>query len=276
MKKTILITGASSGLGKAAAKLFAQNDWNVIATMRRPENEQELTALKNVFVTRLDVEQPDTIAAAIQAGIEKFGSIDALVNNAGYGEFGTFEGTPQKNVQAQFAVNVFGVMDTIRAILPHFRARKVGTIINISSGAGRFTLPLISLYCASKFALEGFSEALSFELSALNIAVKIVEPGGATTNFGKVSGDKFGEQTPIADYDHFKSVTGKLFDTLRGMRLVSAEEVADVIYKAATDGTDTLRYTVGNDDFKARIKARESLPDQEYINSIKNAYLKFM
>jgi NAD(P)-dependent dehydrogenase (short-subunit alcohol dehydrogenase family) len=276
MSKTILITGTSSGIGKATAKFFSEKGWNVIATMRQTVKELELTNEDNIFVTRLDVQQPDTIVAAIQNGIHKFGNIDVLVNNAGYGEYGIFEATSKEQVNTQFAVNVFGVMDTIRAILPHFRERKAGTIINISSGAGRFTLPLISLYASSKFALEGFSEALSFELSALNIGVKIIEAGGTTTNFNKVSAEKFSDKHLIPDYDDFVSAAGKMFDTMRGMQLATAEEIANVVYEAATDGTDTLRYVVGNEDFKKRMEARLTMPDQDYINSIQKAYSKFM
>lgn len=276
MKKTILITGSSSGIGRTAAIHFAAKGWNVIATMRAPEKEQELTKLDNVLVTKLDVQQPETITSAIQNGIDKFGQIDVLVNNAGYGEFGLFENTPEDQVSMQFDVNVFGVMNTIRTILPHFREKKAGMIINISSGAGKFTLPLISLYAASKFALEGFSEALSFELAALGIGVKIIEPGGASTNFSNVSGEKFSGKTPIADYNQFLNAAGQLFDTLRLQQLASAEEVVDVIYTAVTDGTDTLRYVVGNEDFKNRMKARATMQDQDYINSIKDSYLKFM
>jgi short-subunit dehydrogenase len=167
-------------------------------------------------------------------------------------------------------------MDTIRTMLPHFRERKAGTIINISSGAGRFTLPMISLYCASKFALEGFSEALSFELSALNIGVKIVEPGGTSTNFINVSGERFSEKKAIPDYDPFIAAAGKMFDNMKGMQLATPEEVAAVIYEAATDNTDTLRYIVGNDDFKSRITARATMADKDYLGAIKNGYLKFI
>jgi len=275
MSRTILITGTSSGIGKAAAKHFAAKGWNVIATMRTPEKEEELTQLDAVFVTKLDVQKPETIVAAIQSGIEKFGTIDVLVNNAGYGEFGIFETISPEQVKTQFDINVFGVMDTIRTLLPHFRENKSGTIINISSGAGRFTLPLISMYAASKFALEGFSEALSFELSSLNIGVKIVEPGGSTTNFSNVSAEKSGSNISISDYDPFLAAAGKMFGSLRDMQLATAEEVVAVIYEAATDGTDTLRYVVGNEDFKIRMNARHTMPDQEYINSIKAGYTKF-
>jgi NAD(P)-dependent dehydrogenase (short-subunit alcohol dehydrogenase family) len=158
MQKTALITGTSSGFGKTTAKHFAANGWNVVATMRTPSAEAELVNLDGVLVTRLDVQDPESIDRAIEAGIRRFGRIDALINNAG---FGLFEVTPREKIWEQFDVNIFGVMDVTRAILPHFRSNKGGTIINISSGAGVFTLPLISLYCASKFALEGFSESLS-------------------------------------------------------------------------------------------------------------------
>jgi NADP-dependent 3-hydroxy acid dehydrogenase YdfG len=131
MNKTILITGTSSGIGKASALRFSNEGWNVIATMRSPEKETELTKRDNIFVTKLDVQQPDSIASAIESGIKKFGKIDVLLKNAGYGEFGIFESATEEQVRTQFEVNVFGVMNTIRIILPHFRERKEGMILNI-------------------------------------------------------------------------------------------------------------------------------------------------
>ncbi|WP_353719228.1 SDR family oxidoreductase [Dyadobacter sp. 676] len=273
MSKTILITGASSGIGKAAALHFARNGWNVVATMRSPQTAPE--GFDNIFVTRLDVQLPGTIDEAIAAGIARFGRIDAVVNNAGYGQYGIFEAVTPEQVQAQFDVNVFGVMNTIRAILPHFREQKSGLIINISSGAGRFTLPLISLYNASKFALEGFSESLSFELAALNITVKIVEPGGTSTNFIKTSEEKYSAK-PLPEYDRFLNAAFRMFDNLKGMQLATAEEVAETIYEAATDGTNTLRYLIGNEDFQRRVQNRLTLPDQAYIESVREAYMPFM
>ncbi|MFD1140461.1 SDR family oxidoreductase [Larkinella insperata] len=276
MNKTVVITGASSGIGKAAAKKFAAEGWNVVATMRNPEKEQELSLLKNVLVTKLDVQQPDTIATAIREGLDRFGQIDALINNAGYGQNGIFEAMTPEQIQQQFAVNVFGVMDVTRAVLPHFRHRKQGVILNISSGAGRFTLPMLSLYSASKFALEGFSEALSHELLPLNIFVKIIEPGGTETNFSNVTREGFAYNPELTDYEPFREAAGQLFANLIGQRLVTADEVAGVIYSAATDGTDTLRYAIGNDDFMGRLTARATLPDQEYINIIRQGFMRFL
>lgn len=275
MSKTVLITGASSGIGKASAQHFAAEGWNVIATMRTPEKETEISGNSHILVTTLDVQQPDTIQTAVQQGIDRFGQIDLVVNNAGYGQYGVFEALTPAQVHEQFDVNVFGVMNTIRAVLPHFRQRKQGMIINISSGAGRFTLPLISLYNASKFALEGFSEALSFELAALNISVKIVEPGGTTTNFIKVSEEKISLK-PLPEYDDFINAAFQMFGKLKDMKLATAQQVAQVIYQAATDGTDTLRYLVGNEDFKRRINNRLTMDDQDYVNSVKESYMPFM
>ena len=205
MTSTVLITGCSTGFGEATARLFASRGWNVVATMRRPEAGAGLAALgDNVLVARLDVQDPASIDAAVAQAIARFGRIDVLVNNAGFGLFGVFEAAPRDKIREQFDVNVFGVMDVTRALLPHFRANRAGTIINISSGAGIFTLPMISLYCASKFALEGFSEALSYELASLGIAVKIVEPGGVTkTSFGERSAVEAGRSADLPDYRPF-------------------------------------------------------------------------
>ncbi|MEJ1961336.1 MAG: SDR family oxidoreductase [Gammaproteobacteria bacterium] len=268
MTHTVLITGASSGIGHAAARLFAQNGWNVVATMRSPASGADLVRLGRVFVTQLDVQRRETIVAAIEAGIQRFGKIDALVNNAGYGQYGLFEAVPRSKVQEQFDVNVFGVMDVTRAILPQFRRHKRGIIINVSSGAGLFTLPMISLYCASKFALEGFSEALSYELASQNIAVKLVIPHGGvgSTQFNDRSAQSREGAAPLADYDDFVTRTNVAFAAMSAARTISSEDVAKTIFEAATDGTDRLRYLVGNDT-RGFIKARrEMADDQGYVD----------
>lgn len=265
MKKTVLITGTSSGFGKAAVRHFAREGWNVIATMRRPGEEKELSQLDGVLVTRLDVQDRATIAAAVEAGIARFGRIDALVNNAGFGLFGLFETTTPEKIAEQFQVNVFGVMDVTRALLPHFRQNKGGVILNISSGAGVFTLPMLSLYCASKFALEGFSEALSYELASQGIIVKIIEPGGfLSTNFGQRSGAEAAQNGALADYDAFVAHTLGVFAGLRAARLATEESVAQVIYDGATDGTRRLRY-VATEDIKPLVSARRETSEENYI-----------
>jgi NAD(P)-dependent dehydrogenase (short-subunit alcohol dehydrogenase family) len=274
MKKTVLITGASSGIGEACSRMFAQNDWNVVATMRNPSARTELSQLNGVLVTRLDVQELDSIAQAIEAGLVKFGRIDVLVNNAGYGQYGLFESIPRAKVQQQFDVNVFGVMDVTRAILPHFRRNKAGLIINVSSGAGIFTLPMISLYCASKFALEGFSEALAYELASQNIVVKLVEPhGGVThTSFNERTAREQAKDPSLKDYDEFAQRTSEAFARMSAARMLSAEEVAKAIYGAATDGTDQLRYLVGNDT-RGFIKARQEMSEQDYVTFMRSWFL---
>jgi NAD(P)-dependent dehydrogenase (short-subunit alcohol dehydrogenase family) len=267
--KTVLITGASSGIGKAAATLFAWEGWNVVATMRQPEGANT----ENMLVTRLDVEDPASIDTAIAEGIARFGRIDLVVNNAGCGQNGIFESISREKVQQQFAVNVFGVMDVTRAILPHFRAHKSGGFINVSSGAGLFTLPMISLYCASKFALEGFSEALSYELASQNIPVKLVIPHGGVTEtqfIPRVMTERANEAVPH-DYDAFVEKTNAAFGRMAAASNISADDVAQVIYNAATDGTDRLRYLVG-DDARGFIKAWEGMKDEDYLAFMRNHF----
>src|SRR5580658_6763371 len=265
MKKTVLITGTSSGFGKATTRLFACEGWNVVATMRQPEKEQELNQLPDVFVTRLDVQDRASITTAIAAGIARFGRIDTVVNNAGFGLFGLFEATPREKIAEQFDVNVFGVMDVTRAILPHFRQNKGGIILNIGSGAGVFALPMISLYCATKFALEGFSESLAYELASQNIIVKIVEPGGViSTNFGKRSGAEAAHNASLPEYEGFVTHTQAVFAELRASRHATQEDVARVIFEAATDGKNQLRY-LATTDIAPLVKARRETSEAEYI-----------
>jgi NAD(P)-dependent dehydrogenase (short-subunit alcohol dehydrogenase family) len=273
MSKTILITGASSGIGKASAILFAAKGWNVICSMRTLDREKGLGDQENVLVTRLDVRDHESIKQTISAGITKFGKIDALVNNAGYSLFGVFETIPPEKIQEQFAVNVLGVMDVTRAVLPHFRKNKGGLIINISSRAGLVGMPLISLYCATKHALEGFSESLAYELASQNIGVKLVEPSGGVTNTNFVE-RLSKEQTPDVppDYETFVSNTRAVYSGMQGARKTSAEAVAEVIFEAATDGTRRLRYFTGEDsgDFA---KAKREMPEPDYLDFMRAKFL---
>ncbi|BCP54628.1 short-chain dehydrogenase/reductase [Kaistia sp. 32K] len=275
MKQTVLVTGASSGIGQAAVRLFAGKGWNVVATMRNPERDADFAGLDDVLVARLDVEDQASIQSAIAAGIERFGRIDALVNNAGYGQYGLFEALPREVIQRQFDVNVFGVMDVTRAVLPHFRANRSGVVLNVSSGAGLFTLPLISLYCASKFALEGFSEALSYELASQNITVKLVIPHGgvAATRFSERSAEDFVTDPALADYDDFVARSNAAFAQMGSARTMTSADVAEVIFGAVTDGTDRLRYLVG-DDARGFVKARRTLDDADYVEFMRSHFRK--
>jgi NAD(P)-dependent dehydrogenase (short-subunit alcohol dehydrogenase family) len=269
MNKTILITGSSSGIGKASTKLFAEEGWNVIATMRNPTDSHEFINNSNVLVTHLDVQDFNSIKEAVATGVSKFGGIDVLLNNAGYGQYGVFEAVPRKKV-----IDQFGLMDTIREVLPVMRKKNSGVIINMSSGAGIFTLPMISLYSASKFAVEGFSEALSYELLSLGIIVKIVEPHGGVneTSFNQRSSNDSSSLDQLDDYNSFIQDITKAFSSMSAARLIDSSDVSKVVFEAATDGTDRLRYLVGNDT-RGFIKARYELQDHDYVKFMRDQFI---
>ncbi|MFM1793260.1 MAG: hypothetical protein RLZZ252_1614 [Bacteroidota bacterium] len=245
MKQTLLITGCSSGIGKETAKLFQQKGWNVIATMRNPDLETELTKLNNVLVTKLDVLDLETIDSSIQVGIEKFGKIDVLVNNAGYGAYGPLESFPRDKILKQFNTNVIGLLDVTRAMLTHFRKNKQGLVINISSMGGKMTFPLGSLYHGTKFAVEGISESLRYEVEQIGGQVKIIEPGAIATDFAGRSFD-FNYDANQIEYNHIVQNITKVFPTMV-KNASPASMVANVIFEAATDGKSKLRYMAGKD-----------------------------
>lgn len=239
-KQTILITGASSGIGKTTAKYFAERGWSVAATMRTPEKETELKELNNVKLYQLDVTNDDSIAKTINSVIKDFGKIDVLLNNAGYGAVGVFEKATREQIQKQFDTNVFGVMNVTRQILPYFRARKGGTIINVSSMGGRLTFPLYSVYHATKWALEGWAESLQFEVRQFGIKIKNIEPGAIKTDFMTRSMDIF-KKEELKDYDRYEEITTQ--NTEESYK--SAPDslvVAKTIFKAANDSSYKLRY----------------------------------
>lgn len=269
MKKTIFITGASSGIGKATAKLFQERGWNVIATMRTPEKETELTGLTNVLVTKLDVLALDTIDLALAKGIEKFGKIDVVLNNAGYGLMGTFESASRESILRQFGVNVQGLFDVSQKTLPHFRKNRAGMFINISSIGGRMTFPLMPLYHATKWAVEGFSESLRWEMAEIGVQVKLVEPGAVATDFGGRSMD-MQHHPELTEYNTFvEKLTEAMKASMDPNAMSKPEQIAEVIYTAATDGKDTLRYRAGSDAAYI-LDARSNMSDEEFFAMQKN------
>ncbi len=243
--KSIVITGSSSGIGKATAKYFAAQGWKVAATMRKPENETELNQIENVSLYQLDVTSDDSIAQATEQIISDFGTVDVVLNNAGYGLIGPFEAASIEAIKRQFDTNVFGLMAVTRAFLPHFRENKAGMFLNVSSIGGLITFPLISLYHSTKWAVEGFSESLSYELGQLGIQVKLIEPGGVDTDFGGRSMD-FAMKEDLTAYDEMVA-TFRENMTNSGLERSTAEFLAEEIYKATTDGKQQLRYVIGPD-----------------------------
>ncbi|AYD46570.1 SDR family oxidoreductase [Arachidicoccus soli] len=270
MSKTILITGASSGFGKETAKIFQQKGWNVVATMRSPENEHELNKLENVLVTRLDVQDPESIQNAANETIQHFGSIDVLVNNAGFGLMGVFESATPEQIRKQYAINVFGLMDVTQAVLPQMRQQGSGTIINISSFGGQVGLPIGTLYNSSKFAVEGFSESLSHEVAKLGIKVKIIEPGAVSTNF------RNGMEMIKNEIPEYMPIIGKFFEryqsTTAHLPKAAPEDVAKAIYEAATDDKAQLRYIIGEDaQFHIDTKFKNS--DPEFVQVMRDRFI---
>jgi NAD(P)-dependent dehydrogenase (short-subunit alcohol dehydrogenase family) len=243
--KTIVVTGASSGIGKATARLFAAKGWNVIATMRNPAAETELKESAKLKLVALDVEDQASVRAAVAAAIAAFGKVDVWLNNAGYGAFGPVEAGSRAQIQRQFDVNVFGLIECVQAIAPHFRASRAGVIINVSSIGGLMTLPGYGVYNSSKFAVEGLSEGLWYELGAFGIKVKLIEPGAIKTDFGGRSMDAW-DISNLPDYAGF-------MDKVKATRArftknsSTPELVAAVIFDAANDPSDRLSYLAGPD-----------------------------
>lgn len=268
MAQTIFITGASSGIGKATALYFQDRGWNIVATMRDPAQAGDLAALPRVLVTQLDVTDAASITAAVDAAQLQFGCIDAVVNNAGYGAYGPLEAFDMEGIRRQFDTNVIGLLEVTKAVLPLMRAQGKGVIVNISSIGGRMTFPLGTLYHGTKFAVEGLSEALHYELEPLGIRVKIVEPGMIATDFSGRSFDF--RQTP--DLTAYQPVVDKLFAVLGSAEMAATASppsvVSEAIWAAVTDGTPRLRYTAGA-DAAALMAARSLQDDATFIGGIK-------
>ena len=269
MNKVILITGASSGIGKETARLFQIKNWKVAATMRTPENAEDLQKIADIECFRLDVTDIDSIKSAIRETLEKFGRIDAVINNAGYGLVGPFEAATEEQIMRQFQTNVFGAMNVCREMLPYFREQKGGVIVNVASMGGRITFPFYSLYHATKWALEGFSESLQYELEQFNIRVKIIEPGPIKTDFYDRS-QNIARKAGLTAYDY---MLDKALPNMQkaGETAPDGSIVAETIYAAVTDGSKKMRYSVNT---KGILTARKLLPDNLFFKLVKGAILK--
>ena len=240
---TIFITGASSGLGKATAKLFVARGWNVIATMRHPAHETELTQLPGVHLLPLDVTDQAQIEATVQRAIALH-PVDVVFNNAGYGLIGALEALSDEQITSLLNTNLLGVIRVTKAFLPHLREKRSGRIISTTSIGGLIAFPLYSIYHAAKWAVEGWSESMSFELARHNIGIKTVSPGGIATDFT-------GRSLEVAEHEAYADLLQKLLagqnDSAHQAQFSSPEAIAEVVYEAATDQKDQLRYQAGAD-----------------------------
>lgn len=269
MDKVILITGSSSGIGKETVKLFQTKNWKVAATMRTPEKAEDLQRIADVECIRLDVTDIDSIRSAIKETIEKFGRIDAIVNNAGYGLVGAFEAATPEQIEKQFQTNVFGLMNVCREILPYFREQKRGTIVNVASVGGRITFPLYSLYHGTKWAVEGFSESLQYEVRPFNVKIKIIEPGPIKTDFY----DRSQDVTTKEGLDAYDSFVNDVLPRMQkaGENAPDGSLVAEVIYNAVTDGSWKMRYSANS---RMLLMLRKFLPNALFFWIVRQSTMR--
>jgi len=237
--RTALITGASAGIGRLTAERMAERGWLVAATARDPATLHDLARAPNVVALRLDVTDEASIALAVQDVVARFGGIDVLVNNAGFGLFGPLEGTTAEQVELQLRTNVLGAVAVIRHVMPVMRGAGGGCIVNVSSIAGRTASPFASLYHASKFALEGLSESLRFEASLHGIRVKLVEPAHFKTGF-------IGRSLVLARHPAYDAQLDNYMAWVlaEDAKAPPPDAVASVILRAAEDRSPRLRYPV--------------------------------
>lgn len=238
--RTVLITGCSSGYGLETARYFHEQGWNVVATMRTPRTNL-LPVSDRMRVIRLDVRDSESIATAVAAS----GPVDVLVNNAGIGLFGAFEATPMATVRDVFDTNTFGVMEMVQAVLPGFRERGSGVLVNVTSSTTLAPMPLVAAYTASKTAIEGFTTSLAHELKAFGVRVKLVEPGyGPTTRFAENGSARMEGLVPEA----YAPYAQEVFQDFASADAFTAEiDVAEVVYLAATDTSDNVHFPAGPD-----------------------------
>lgn len=266
--KTIFMTGTSTGLGRAAVKLFAEKGWQVIATMRNPAKETELNGLPNVQVMALDVTDAEQVKKVVSEVIAKY-NVDVVFNNAGYGLAGPFEGATEEQIFRNINTNLFGVMRVTQAFIPYFRKKGKGLFITTTSIGGTVTMPMNSVYHAAKFGVEGWSESLSYELEPFGIVVKTVAPGGIATDFGTRSLD-ISQHEAYAEM--FTKIAGVFQDPARRSSYSTAEQIAEIVYEAATDGKNHLKYIAGQ-DAQGYFAMRNSMSQDDFRKEVKKVFL---
>lgn len=251
MHKTWFITGANRGIGLEITQAALANNDRVVATGRNLEKLEAALGQpsEQLAFAELNVQSPEQAQNAVNVALSKFGRIDVLVNNAGYGQLGHFETVSREAIDSQFATNVFGLMDVTRAVLPTMRRQRSGHIFNLSSIGGVLGFESSSIYCATKFAVEGFSESLALEVEPLGISVTIVEPGFFRTDFLDSSSVKYGEKA-IDDYAEAIEKLRSQFDSYSHVQPGDPVKLAEVIVKIAGKESYPLRLVAGSDALK--------------------------
>ena len=270
--KVAVVTGSSTGIGYETSLILARNGFLTYATMRNLNKSQNLKSIATkenlpIRIKHLDVTDDASVKDAIQAISSETGQVDILVNNAGYGLNGAFEDLAMDEIKTQYETNVFGLIRTTQAVLPIMRRQKSGTIVNISSGAGRFGFPGGSAYVSTKFAVEGLSESMSYELEPFGIKVIIVEPGVIRTNFGNGLVIAKKSQDPNSPYTQLMRKTATSFEEM--MKNASSPDlVAKVVLDAVRNESPNLRYLAGN-DVEAWLGSKRNMSDEEFYKMMK-------
>ncbi|MDQ3232918.1 MAG: SDR family oxidoreductase, partial [Pseudobdellovibrionaceae bacterium] len=265
------ITGSSTGIGRETALHFLAQGWNVAATMRTPERS-DLPQDPKLFSPRLDVTIPAAIEEAFRQTQAKFGPIDVVINNAGYGLTGPFEGAEEDEIKRRFDTNVFGLMRVSKTAIRHWReAGQKGTLVNVTSMGGRLTVPYYSVYHSTKWAVEGFTESLQYEVESLGIRVKLVEPGAIRTDFYERSAQLTDTNAPHKYQDLLR--VARLNMNEAGRRGTHPTKVAAAIYTAATSTGGQLRFTVGQ-DAKMLLGLRRMLPESAFYGLVRSQIFK--
>jgi NAD(P)-dependent dehydrogenase (short-subunit alcohol dehydrogenase family) len=270
----VLITGCSSGIGRAAAKRLAERGCTVYATARRPDALDELAA-SGCRTLALDVTDDESMQSAVAAVEAEHGAVDVLVNNAGYGQQGALEETPLSSFRNQFETNVFGAVRMCQLVLPAMRANRRGRIVMVSSMGGRLTFPGGSAYHGSKYALEAISDVLRFEVANFGVSVVIVEPGLVATDYGRAAlAGLQGDEHTGAYAEFTAGVRGALEQSFSGgvPGTSSADEVAAAVVVAATDPQPLSRYVVGA-MAEQLIGLRQQFDDQAWDEMMTTMYV---
>lgn len=271
-QKVSVVTGSSSGVGYETALILARNGFLTYATMRNTEKGESLNSISKkenlpIKILQLDVTDESSVNTAIKTIYDESGQIDVLINNAGYGLVGAFEDVSMEEIKSQFETNYFGLIRVTQAVLPIMRNQNSGKIVNISSGAGRFGYPTGSIYVSTKFAVEGLSESIAYEVEPFGVKMILVEPGVIRTNFFNASTITKKSLNPDSPYfKMFQSMGSGISEMLENGS--TPELIAKTVFDAVTSDNPKIRYPAGN-DVKQWLESKKKMSDEDFFNMMK-------